>query len=252
MRVCKKCGEEKPIEEFHKSPSCRYGRTYSCLACISKYCKSRYQKIRPTPKPKAKPIEKACSKCGKVFPLTEEFFYKKKVYWITTDGEYRSTYSYRTMCRSCHTASGEKRRIKKRLAELGCEKEDYRKAWTGKIALARLKFKELQDIPRLQRIYIVRSYLKTGELVPPELYKEWVKKRLKNKHIRQRKYDYGDVDKVTSQMLNEKSLLHLPDARIALIIGLPVKEVPKEMIEAKRALIMLKREAGLTHTTKKQ
>ena len=32
-RICKKCGEEKPLEEFINSQSCKYNKTYNCKIC---------------------------------------------------------------------------------------------------------------------------------------------------------------------------------------------------------------------------
>jgi len=33
MRVCRKCGEEKPLSEFVKSKVCRHGRSWTCREC---------------------------------------------------------------------------------------------------------------------------------------------------------------------------------------------------------------------------
>jgi hypothetical protein len=35
-RVCKKCGEEKPLELFSKNKGCNFGRTHTCNACKAK------------------------------------------------------------------------------------------------------------------------------------------------------------------------------------------------------------------------
>jgi 5-methylcytosine-specific restriction endonuclease McrA len=33
-RACTKCGERKPLEEFHRDPSGRLGRAYACKVCL--------------------------------------------------------------------------------------------------------------------------------------------------------------------------------------------------------------------------
>ena len=40
LRVCKKCGEEKGLEEFPISKSCREGREWRCKECVKKYNKA--------------------------------------------------------------------------------------------------------------------------------------------------------------------------------------------------------------------
>jgi len=36
-RVCKKCGVEKELEEFHKQKSCKLGYRFICHDCYKKY-----------------------------------------------------------------------------------------------------------------------------------------------------------------------------------------------------------------------
>ena len=38
-RICKKCGEEKELEEFAKDKKCHYGRTWCCKTCLCLYHK---------------------------------------------------------------------------------------------------------------------------------------------------------------------------------------------------------------------
>ena len=37
MKTCTKCGEEKPLDEYHKKKSGKYGRNSQCKACVSAY-----------------------------------------------------------------------------------------------------------------------------------------------------------------------------------------------------------------------
>jgi len=67
-RVCKKCGEEKEIGEFHRNHTCSYGRLWTCKKCaglwakewllknpISKVVKTKYyKKYQQKPRSKAK------------------------------------------------------------------------------------------------------------------------------------------------------------------------------------------------------
>ena len=41
-RVCRKCGQEKPLEEFAKNKGCELGRTHTCKRCEAE----RYRKWR--------------------------------------------------------------------------------------------------------------------------------------------------------------------------------------------------------------
>ena len=51
LRTCKKCGEEKDINNFAKRPTCCYGRGYTCIVCDNKRM-AEYEKYRS----KADPI----------------------------------------------------------------------------------------------------------------------------------------------------------------------------------------------------
>jgi len=42
MRTCRKCGEEKPLDQFVADKHCVAGHTYRCKACHSEICKARY------------------------------------------------------------------------------------------------------------------------------------------------------------------------------------------------------------------
>lgn len=42
-KLCTKCGEEKPLEEFYKDKTKKYGRSSYCKICSSQRCKLYYQ-----------------------------------------------------------------------------------------------------------------------------------------------------------------------------------------------------------------
>lgn len=46
-KTCPKCGQEKNIEEFHRSKRRKDGRYWCCKACRSEYNKKRYRKMSP-------------------------------------------------------------------------------------------------------------------------------------------------------------------------------------------------------------
>jgi hypothetical protein len=139
---------------------------------------------------------------------------------------------------------------KKRCAELKCTLDDYQHSWKKALGYKKLKFKELANMSSDDRQDVLRKYRTTGKFMTEKQYSEYLYNIRSISSFNHRKYDYGDVKRVTPQMVNQMSLLHLADSRIALIMGMPVRDIPKEMLEFKRILIKLKREAGLTHSTK--
>lgn len=247
-RICKKCGETKSIEDFTKSPTCRYGRTFCCIDCNHTYGKLRWQKIKPAPK--AKPTEKVCNECGIKYPMTKEYFFTKTTKYKLADGTMGQCTSFRWICKKCHGENTYLRKKKEVCKEYGCELKDYDETWKKRLSQAKTLYAEL-DIPKHRRGYILHRIKNRYHYTTFEQYKKDLKINIINGSKSRRKYDYGDVDYITSDMRNKMYMKHITDARIALSIGLSVKDVPKEIIEVKRLLIMLKREAGFTHSTKK-
>lgn len=63
LRICRKCGKEKPLERFCPNKQCNYGRSHTCLDCYHlQYGKEYYQKIYSQPKIVVE--KKTCRKCG--------------------------------------------------------------------------------------------------------------------------------------------------------------------------------------------
>jgi hypothetical protein len=248
-RTCKKCGVTKPIEEFTKSPCCRYGRTYCCYDCNHKYGKERYEKIKPAPKPKVILTEKACGHCGKVYPLTEEYFFTKTTKYKLADGTMGECLSFRWICKKCHGKNTLLREQKKRCKELGCDLKDYNETWRKHMAKAKMIHPEI-DFPLHYRYYINRKIEEGYQYTTYEQYKKDCRNNIMLAAKRKRKYDYGDVDIITNDMANKMSIKMMTDARLAQIMGMSVRDVPRELLETKRLITILKREAGLTHSTK--
>jgi hypothetical protein len=65
-RHCTKCGELKPLREFHRTRKGTYGHASVCKMCRS----------RAKPKPEVPEGFKLCGTCGGVFPATLEYFKK--------------------------------------------------------------------------------------------------------------------------------------------------------------------------------
>lgn len=64
-KICRKCKKDKPLEEFYRSPDCRFGRMARCKVCVAK-------KLQETKRdPKRIPKEKKCNSCLQVKPASE-------------------------------------------------------------------------------------------------------------------------------------------------------------------------------------
>jgi ribosomal protein L40E len=73
-KVCTKCGEAKPLAEFHKSKRRSFGLTSKCRQCAKEYDKARYDRLYRKPHIEQEPkTTKICTKCGEDKPL--EAFY---------------------------------------------------------------------------------------------------------------------------------------------------------------------------------
>jgi len=125
--------------------------------------------------------------------------------------------------------------------------ENYKETYYKIIAEKRKKYKEL-DIPQKNRTYILKKIRNGYNYTSIEKYNEDKKDyQIKNGLLR-RKYDYGTTEKLTVKMQNQKYHEVLTDSIIALSLGFSVKEIPKEIIEIQRNIILLKRQAGMTHS----
>lgn len=195
-------------------------------------------------------ITKTCSKCKRELPATKEFFYTKNMKYKLSNGVIKSYTCLRFVCKECNGNLGLSLVRKKRCAELKCTLDNYQDSWKKALGYKKLKFKELANMSSDDRQDVLRKYRATGKFMTKEQYSEYLYNIRSISSFNRRKYDYGDAKRVTHQMRNQMNLLHMTDSRIALIMGMPVKDVPKEILEFKRVLIKLKREAGLTHSTK--
>lgn len=96
MRVCKKCGEEKPIEEFAIGRDCKDGRRFTCKICMNK------SRLKPLSQKIIDRIDlfrrglKICCICKEIKPLYD--FYPRE---ITADG-------LETNCKKCSNIISQK------------------------------------------------------------------------------------------------------------------------------------------------
>ena len=78
MQVCRKCGVEKPIDEFSLSSDNRSGHSHWCKVCMSIYDNSRHIGISggQWDRRKETPSVKKCPQCDETKPFTKEFFHR--------------------------------------------------------------------------------------------------------------------------------------------------------------------------------
>jgi len=97
QRVCTKCREVKPLDEFSAAPRGKYGRKASCKACDA----ARHARLHPpkprVSKPRREPLPgealKRCTKCG-VEKTIDEFSLARKATATTND-------IYKSSCKRC-------------------------------------------------------------------------------------------------------------------------------------------------------
>src|SRR6266567_2197790 len=80
MKRCPRCGETKPLTEFHRSKARRDGVQPYCIPCRSQIDHDRYQRLRGTRVPSrawergrtewllSLKAGRPCTDCGRIFP----------------------------------------------------------------------------------------------------------------------------------------------------------------------------------------
>lgn len=197
---------------------------------------------------------KICSECKQDLPKTKEYFFTKQYKRKTKNGISKYT-CFRSTCKKCHTKLATAKRRAKRLTELDCTMENYKETYCKIIGEKHKKYKEL-DIPQNKRGYILKKIRNGYDYTSIEKYNEDKKDYQIKSGLLRRKYDYGTTEKITVKMQNQKNREVITDSIIALSMGYSVKEIPKEIpkeiIEVQRNIILLKRQAGMTHSYYKQ
>lgn len=186
---------------------------------------------------------KICNKCKKEFPKTTDYFFTKNCKNSKGISKWRC---FRNVCKKCHSIIVNEKRIKKMCLELNCKIEDYRENWKKQYSETRIIFPEIKNLPETVR-RTLRDKIRNGyKFTTYEQYKKDCNSALSK---RKRKYDYGEVDFISSELKNNMAHEKIVDARIANTYRIPVSDMPKELIENLRLVIKLKRMAGLTHST---
>jgi hypothetical protein len=74
-KPCSKCGEDKPLSEYHTHLTAKYGRRPDCKVCVADRVK-RPPRDRYHRSADPLPAERQCVTCGQAKPLTEEYWYR--------------------------------------------------------------------------------------------------------------------------------------------------------------------------------
>lgn len=194
---------------------------------------------------------KICSKCKQALPKTKEYYFTKN-YTQQNKGKISHYTCFRSTCKKCHSLLQTEKNRNKRIEELGCTHENYKETYYKIISEKKTKYKELSFLPNNKRGYLIRKIKKGYVFEGVEKWNNDVKESYKIAAKNRRKYDYGDVEKVTHQMRNEMAMKYLVNSRLAQSLGFSTKEIPKEILQVQRNIILLKREMGLTHSSKKE
>lgn len=194
---------------------------------------------------------KICCTCKKELPRNEKYFFRKTERQILSTGEEKIYYSFRSNCKECHAKKVSLIRLKKQCEKYGCTPENYKEAYSKKQAYDKLKYKELLDIPQSKRHYIREKIDKGYEFISIEKWNIDTKENTRIGNINKRKYDYGK-EVITRKDMNNAYRKELTPAIIANRFKISVSNLPKEIYETQKLIIQLKREIGLTHSTKKQ
>jgi hypothetical protein len=182
---------------------------------------------------------KYCGGCKKDFPKTNEFFHAKTTKQKLKNGTVAIYQGFRSVCKKCHVIKSVDRCRKKRCKELGCSLDEYESVYRAQRSLSKMKYTELIDIPTASRGRIIRRMDNGYVFTTPEQYKiDW----RKDISSARRKYDYGEVDFVTRKMAQAMQTKHLTKARLALGTNFSANDLPEDIYELKKTIILLKRE----------
>jgi hypothetical protein len=195
---------------------------------------------------------KICGYCKEIYPATLEYFFKKVTKAGTIINGYvlkNDSISLKSVCKTCNGKKTVLLVQKKRAKELNISLEEYQanaqKIGRDESRISKLKYKEFKDLSpkecsenlrRISRGYTLED-LKNFEVVKKE--------RLKEKYIKNRKYDYselGDMYPLTVRACNSKYHQVITPAVIALRMNLPVKELTPELYEIGKKSRILRRQ----------
>jgi len=244
-KICTKCDTKFPAtkKHFHTQQRGLYGLRSSCIKCTNEASRNRYV-------PVIIKTEKCCNHCKTTLPLTDEYFYKK----ITKKGTIINGYAIRTdsisfkhICKSCHNKDNREREVKKIMIKHNLKSKEelleLKKNNFKQSGIKRQKYPYPEDCVTIAQRKRYRSILDMG--YNPETYSEEWKKKWFESTKAKRKYNYGpeyENKKVPGKLINKECRKVLTDGVVCNIMRKSVKDLPKEIIEIKRTIILLKRE----------
>lgn len=186
---------------------------------------------------------KICCTCKRELPKNEKYFFKR----ITT----KEYHSFRSDCKECFYKKSEKRKKEKRFKELKCTNENYKEAWIENMSFNKTKHKELYGIKQSTKQHITKKIDNGYEFTTLDNYKEDVKENIRNSQIKHRKYNYSSDSLLSKKEINEAQMEAISKAIICNRFKIKANELPDELYENIKLTIKIKRELGLTHSTKK-
>lgn len=157
-RRCSRCGEVKPLAEFHRNRTQPLGRRYACRACTAAYAAEakRRKRLGLPPLsalrvPMAQRTERRCTRCGRIKPAAD--FVKD-----------RRTGGPKAWCRACENAYHRAYRRRK----LERHRELDRRKWHRRKDKAR----EYERLPRVRQRKAARQAVfwsvRSGHMDRPE------------------------------------------------------------------------------------
>jgi len=186
--------------------------------------------------------KKICCTCKKEFPKNKDFFFYKKDSYKLASGERVIFYKITSDCKKCHGQKRTKRLRLERCKELGCTEKEYKQTVIKIIAEKKLKYKFLKNISASNRQHIINAIDRGYIWVSKAQWDEDVKTNIIQASINRRKFDYGNKPELTTKDKNKAARKAITKACVANRFRIPVKELPNEIYETYRNIILLKRE----------
>lgn len=197
-------------------------------------------------------MQKTCGHCKNTYPATLEYFFKKVTKAGTVVNGYvlkNDSVSLKHICKTCHGKKTVLSKQKKRAEELNISLEEYQansqKIGRDETRIKKLKYIEFKDLPPKECAKNVRRISQGYTLEDLKNFEAVKQERLKQKYIRNRKYDYselGDMYPLTVSVCNSKYRQVITPAIIALRMNLPVTELAPELYELGKKSRILRRQ----------
>lgn len=161
--------------------------------------------------------EKSCSRCKQSFPLTDQYWYVKKILKDSTQGKKlglkKDFKGFRHICKKCNTACATERSRKKRCKELGCTEADYKETYMKQIrkSMRKYDYGDTFDRPLTSKemltkykdaitpCYVAQNLRISRKEVTPE-----IEKLAREKIFYHRKRDKELKSKTSEELIQEK------------------------------------------------